>query len=180
MAKRKKRKSSAPNLPPEALERARKQLDGTLEEDDATDEDSTPDVENASAAAEESAPEPVAEAVTEGPATRERSEPEAVKASPAVTATRSTSARSSRRERRSSGASSSARRSSASEGQFSQRRKSDELDPETIAHLLANPTKTVTEEELHEQYGYVLGDLRTMGILAAVLMVLLVLLAQLI
>lgn len=63
-------------------------------------------------------------------------------------------------------------------GQYAQRRDKDNLSGEEIAHALANPTKFVTEEELHEDYGYVLSDLRNMGILAAILMVLLVALAQ--
>ena len=53
-----------------------------------------------------------------------------------------------------------------------------ELDSATIAELLANPTKFVTEEELRDEYTYVLQDLRGMGILAGVLFVALVLAAQ--
>lgn len=45
------------------------------------------------------------------------------------------------------------------------RRKS--LTAYEIADLLHNPTKTVSEEELHAQYGFVLADLRSMGLLAA-------------
>lgn len=41
------------------------------------------------------------------------------------------------------------------------------LTAEDIAHLLSNPTKIVTEAELHAQYGFVLRDLRSMGLLAA-------------
>ncbi|MCU0474745.1 MAG: hypothetical protein MUC99_01285 [Anaerolineae bacterium] len=41
------------------------------------------------------------------------------------------------------------------------------LTPYEVAELLANPTKTVTEQELHDQYGFVLRDLRSMGLLAA-------------
>jgi len=52
------------------------------------------------------------------------------------------------------------------------------LDSATIAELLANPTKFVTEEELRDEYTYVLQDLRGMGILAGVLFVALVLAAQ--
>lgn len=158
MAKRKKRKSTAPNLPDEVLERARKQLDGTLEEDE-TDGDPTPE------AAEETV-EPVAES---------EKEPETAEEQPAPVAqsTRTTTTRSSRRRER--------RRSSSSGGPtVVQRNKSSEMDSEQIAHLLANPTKVVSEEELHEEYGYVLRDLRNMGVLAVLLMVVLVLLAQLI
>lgn len=45
------------------------------------------------------------------------------------------------------------------------RRKS--LTAYEIADLLHNSTKTVSEEELHAQYGFVLADLRSMGLLAA-------------
>ncbi len=45
------------------------------------------------------------------------------------------------------------------------RRKS--MTHEEIAEILANPTKIVSEEELHAQYGFVLNDLRSMGLLAA-------------
>jgi hypothetical protein len=46
-----------------------------------------------------------------------------------------------------------------------------------IENMLAHPTKIVTEAELHAQYGFVLKDLRNMGILAAGLMLSLVVLA---
>lgn len=48
------------------------------------------------------------------------------------------------------------------------------LDAEFVAEQLANPTKIVTEDELKEDYGYVIKDLRNMGILAAVLFVALI------
>jgi glucose-6-phosphate dehydrogenase assembly protein OpcA len=51
------------------------------------------------------------------------------------------------------------------------------LSSEDIAYLLANPTKTVTEEQLHAQYGFVLADLRSMGVLAAASFGVLILLA---
>lgn len=41
------------------------------------------------------------------------------------------------------------------------------LTAEDISYLLANPTKLVSSEELQEQYGFVLRDLRSMGLLAA-------------
>ena len=49
------------------------------------------------------------------------------------------------------------------------KRKSEGLDPAYVADRLANPTKIVTEEELHADYGFVIKDLRNMGILAGVL-----------
>ncbi len=56
--------------------------------------------------------------------------------------------------------------------------KDKPLTGEELAERLAHPTKVVSEEELHAEYGFVLADLRSMGILAAALMVLLVVLAQ--
>jgi hypothetical protein len=58
-------------------------------------------------------------------------------------------------------------------------KKIDPNDPETVQQLLANPTKIVTEEELRQEYGYVLSDLKSMGLLAAGLIVALVVIAQL-
>jgi hypothetical protein len=53
----------------------------------------------------------------------------------------------------------------------------DALDHEQIAHLLHNPTKTVPESVLREQYTYVLADVRGMILLAAVLFTLLIVVA---
>ena len=47
-----------------------------------------------------------------------------------------------------------------------------------IADILAHPTKQVSEEELRQEYSYVLSDLRNMGLLALSLIVLLIILAQ--
>lgn len=52
------------------------------------------------------------------------------------------------------------------------------LDQAMIADILAHPTKQVSEQELREAYTYVVNDLRSMGILAVSLMVLLFVLAQ--
>jgi hypothetical protein len=52
------------------------------------------------------------------------------------------------------------------------------LDQAMIADILAHPTIAVTEEELRKEYSYVLTDIRSMGLLAASLLVLLVVLAQ--
>lgn len=41
------------------------------------------------------------------------------------------------------------------------------LTADEITELLAHPTKIVTPEELRAQYGFVLADLRSMGLLAA-------------
>jgi hypothetical protein len=61
---------------------------------------------------------------------------------------------------------------------YSQRRKSDVMDNEAIQEVLRHPTKHVSEEQLHEEYGHVVRDIRNMGVLAIGLMVLLVTLAQ--
>ena len=52
------------------------------------------------------------------------------------------------------------------------------LDQTKIADILAHPTKEVSEQELRQAYTYVVNDLRSMGLLAASLMVLLFVLAQ--
>lgn len=57
-------------------------------------------------------------------------------------------------------------------------RKASAYDSAMLAEMLAHPTRQVSEEELHEQYGYVITDLRNMGVLAAVLFVLLIVIAQ--
>lgn len=64
------------------------------------------------------------------------------------------------------------------------RRKEKVLDPALmtqaeISEILANPTRTVTEDELRQQYTYVLADLRSMGLLAGALFVLMILAALL-
>jgi hypothetical protein len=59
-------------------------------------------------------------------------------------------------------------------------KKVDPEDPETVRQLLANPTKIVTEEELRKDYSYVLSDLKSMGMLAAGLVIALVIIAQLV
>lgn len=43
-----------------------------------------------------------------------------------------------------------------------------------IRDLLANPTREVSIDEMKQQYSYVLQDLRNMGILAAILLVILI------
>lgn len=48
------------------------------------------------------------------------------------------------------------------------------LDAAFVADMLANPSKVVTEEDLKADYGFVIKDLRNMGILAAVLFVFLI------
>jgi hypothetical protein len=53
-----------------------------------------------------------------------------------------------------------------------------EMSQAEIAERLANPTKTVSEEELRQQYSYVIADLRSMGLLAGGLFVFLIVIAQ--
>ena len=66
------------------------------------------------------------------------------------------------------------RRRDLQAAQLDKRKNAGELDAEYVANLLANPTKIVTEEELHQDYGYVIQDLRNMGILATALFVALI------
>lgn len=129
MSKRKNRTSS-PNIPQAALDRAREQLVGEQE---------TAPVKSA-----ETAPTP---------------KPQTAAPSP-------TSAIRSRRQAASGGAQ--ARRTRAVE----------RTDMSIVRERLDHPTRIVTEAELRQEYGYVLQDLRSMGILAAVLAVVLVLIAQ--
>lgn len=58
--------------------------------------------------------------------------------------------------------------------QLERRKGEGNLDAEYVADLLANPTKVVSEEDLRAEYGFVIKDLRNMGILAACLFVALV------
>ena len=58
-------------------------------------------------------------------------------------------------------------------------RAGEELTQEEIAGRLANPVRQVSEGELRAQYGYVIADLRSMGILALGLFVLMILAALL-
>lgn len=53
-----------------------------------------------------------------------------------------------------------------------------ELSQAEIAERLAYPTRTVSEDELRQQYTYVLADLRSMGLLAAGLFALIIVIAQ--
>jgi len=150
MAKRKKRNSKKPNLPEATLKRARAQARG---EEYVPEEVEDIDDEPLDEEAEEDEEE---EAVAAGGRRRER-----------------------RHRRRDSGANS-RRRSGPSAVQYSRRNndESDGLDNAALGNLLARPTKFVSEEELKEEYGYVVADVRNMFILAAALFVLLVVLAQ--
>ena len=49
-----------------------------------------------------------------------------------------------------------------------------QLDSDLVRQMLANPTKFVSEEELRQQYGYVIQDLRSMWTLAVGLFIVLI------
>ena len=66
------------------------------------------------------------------------------------------------------------RRRTLQAAQLERRKDAGKLDGEYVAELLANPTKQVSEEDLRADYGFVIKDLRNMGILAAALFIALV------
>lgn len=66
------------------------------------------------------------------------------------------------------------RRRTLQAAQLERRKDAGALDGEYVAELLANPTKVVTEDDLRADYGFVIRDLRNMGILAAGLFIALV------
>ncbi len=67
------------------------------------------------------------------------------------------------------------RRRALQAAQLERRKDEGALDGEYVAQLLANPTKVVTEADLRADYGFVIKDLRNMGLLAAALFVALIL-----
>ncbi|MCY3979346.1 MAG: hypothetical protein OXG23_14710 [Chloroflexi bacterium] len=69
------------------------------------------------------------------------------------------------------------RRRALQSAQLERRKDEGALDAEYVAELLANPTKVVTEDDLRADYGFVIKDLRNMGILAACLFIALVIAA---
>lgn len=152
MSKRKNR-DRAPNIPQETLERARQQAE------------IAENVEQQNSKKSDIAPSEAAARVQE---TLRVSETSGL----------------SREQRRAAQGVNPARRRPASSGlpdaapRPRRKRNADELTVAEIEELLANPTKTVTEAELHAHYGYVLKDLRNMGILAAASFIFLIVLAQ--
>ena len=66
------------------------------------------------------------------------------------------------------------RRRDLGAAQLERRKDEGSLDAETVADLLANPTKIVSESELRAEYGFVIRDLRNMGLLATALFIALV------
>ncbi len=91
------------------------------------------------------------------------------KAEPAVTAARPVS------ERRARPA-----RTGTSTTRTTRSRKEDKHDISYIRQRLANPTRIVTEADLKAEYSYVINDLRTMGILATILVIALVVIEKII
>ncbi|MCB9451336.1 MAG: hypothetical protein H6672_07840 [Anaerolineaceae bacterium] len=57
-------------------------------------------------------------------------------------------------------------------------RKTDTSDHAYILQRLAHPTRVVTIDELRSEYAYVVKDLRSMGLLAAGLLIALAIMAQ--
>ena len=129
---------------------------------------------NISQAAIERARQQIDPTETDDAAPSDESEAEEVVAEKAATSVDEPESREVRRARRRE------HRQQAQPGafQYSQRRKKEDMDSAEIEQMLANPTKFVTEEELQAEYHYVIADLRSMGLLAAGLMVFLVALAQ--
>ena len=66
------------------------------------------------------------------------------------------------------------RRRALQAAQLERRKDEGALDADFVADLLANPTKVVTEDDLRADYGFVIKDLRNMGVLAACLLIALI------
>lgn len=66
------------------------------------------------------------------------------------------------------------RRRALQSAQLERRKDDGALDAEYVAELLANPTKLVSEEDLRADYGFVIKDLRNMGLLAGGLFIALI------
>ena len=69
------------------------------------------------------------------------------------------------------------RRREVGAAQLQRRKDEGGLDAETVSDMLANPTRIVSEADLRADYGFVIKDLRNMGVLAAALFVALVIAA---
>ena len=146
------RRRQQPNLPEETLRRAR-QAAGLLPE-----EEEAPEAAAASAEAEEA----LADEATAGDAGATN-----VAGATGVA----------QEEAASRAAQRAARRRQRLERVSQTDARSDALDADTIAERLRQPTRVVAESELRADYAYVLHDLRSMAILAAVLVAALFLLA---
>lgn len=71
------------------------------------------------------------------------------------------------------------RRRALQSAQLERRKDEGALDAEYVSELLANPTKVVTEDDLRADYGFVIKDLRNMGLLAAGLFIALIIVSLL-
>jgi hypothetical protein len=158
VAKRRNR-DKKPNIPQETLDRARQQVGAPNPEEEID------------------APEQVEEmlVLVDDSDDDDSAERPALTAAPITGATRAErrAGRSSRRSRSAAAASTAPVRA-----RTRKQKGFEEMSHEEIEEILRHPTKEVSEEELHRQYGYVLTDLRNMGVLAAVLFVALILVAQ--
>lgn len=145
------RRRQQPNLPEETLRRARRAA-GLLPEDGAESEAPAPAPE----ASESTAADAIAGDAILGDASATAVAPEEAVSRAAQRAAR-------RRQR--------LERVSQTDAH------SEALDAATMAERLRQPTRVVSESELRADYAYVLRDLRSMAILAAVLVAALFLLA---
>jgi hypothetical protein len=150
MSKRKNR-STSPNLPQEALERARRQI--------AEDQGE----------AVQPAPEPKAE---EKPKSAAQVKPAASKPYRPVTETRST-----RLTPATVSAGRISKRRTNEPGQGRRRSESDPYNMDEVRYQLEHPTKVVTVDELRAEYSYVVQDLRRVALVSAGLIVVLIALA---
>ena len=150
MSKRKNR-STSPNLPQEALERARRQL--AEEQGEEVSPVPEPKVEEK--------PKPVVQA-----------KPAANKPYRPVTETRAT-----RLTPTTVSAGRVSRRRTNEPGQGKRRSESDPYNMGEVRYQLEHPTKVVTPDELRAEYGYVLQDLRRLAFVSVGLIGVLIVLA---
>ena len=182
---KKKSKSTKPNIPQETLQRARQQAGLEAAPDPTKPQEAAEVDEQREAIAEEASnlqPEAVAAEAAETVAAAETEQEPEVGATDADQTAAARAQRARERRRASTASSSASRRRTQRQVTPEQlaraKRKGEELDQEQIAYLLSHPTKQVGNDELRAEYGFVLRDLRNMGLLAALLFVLLVALAQ--
>ncbi len=146
---KRRNRKQSPNLPPEMLERARQQLGKVGDTEEAVEEEVQ--------AAAPAQPEPKVVAAKPAAAPVPRS------SKPAASTNRARSSR----------------RGNLQPAQSRGERKSDSTDTHYIRSRLAHPTRFVTKEQLQEEYSYVTSDLRSMGILAVVMIVAMVVIEKL-
>ncbi len=106
----------------------------------------------------------------------EAEEPEVVEKPVAVKAEAKPAARSPRSSSSSSRPRSSTRRRTDAAPSRSSRK--EQMDMSIVRNRLEHPTRVVTEEELKQEYSFVIKDLRSMFLLAAILIVGMVIFAQ--